>query len=153
MLPGTDHANDLAACTPFTPSELRTAQTGKTYGFVFWHVLGGCMHCALWTRLDNLTAFLVFAQHQASPGNLHFRALKHLVGYLCLHPDIPLSFNHATVAKEISAINFELLEPETAANVNGILLEIGPPSHNINPWDHVLGMKKAIRKQLLSWGK
>jgi hypothetical protein len=113
MLSGTDHANELAACTPFTPIELRTAQTGKTYGFVFRHVLGACMHCALWTRLDILTACLVLAQYQASPGNLHFRALKHLVGYLRLHPDIPLSFNRATTVKEVSAINFELLDPDT----------------------------------------
>jgi hypothetical protein len=93
MLSGTENANELAACTPLTPTELQIAQTGETYGFVFRHVLGGCMHYALWTRLDILMACLVLAQCQAAPGALHFCALKHLVGYLQLHPDIPLTFD------------------------------------------------------------
>jgi hypothetical protein len=66
----------------------------------------------LWTRLDILTACLTLAQDQAAPGELHFRALKHLVGYLQLHPDIPQTFNRATVVKEVSAFNYELLEPD-----------------------------------------
>jgi hypothetical protein len=134
MLSRTEHANELAACNPFPPTELRIAQTGETYGFVFCHVFGGCMHCALWTRLDILTACLVLSQYQAAPGALHFRALKHLVGYLGLHSDIPLLFDRATVAKEILSIQFELLEPTTTATVHGILLEIAPPSHNV-PFD------------------
>jgi hypothetical protein len=68
------------------------------------------MHCALWTRLDILTACLTLAQYQAAPGELHFCALKHVVDYLRLHPDIPLTFNRATVVKEVNAINYELLE-------------------------------------------
>jgi hypothetical protein len=35
-----------------------------------------------------------------------------MVGYLCLHPDLPMTFNQATVPKEVSSINFELLDPE-----------------------------------------
>jgi hypothetical protein len=69
------------------------AQTGVTFCFNFHHVLGGCMHCALWTQLDIQTACLTLAQYQAVPGELHFQALKHLVGYLCIHPNIPLTFN------------------------------------------------------------
>ena len=46
MISGTEHANELAACSPYSPSELRQAQTGETFGFIFRHVLGGCMHCA-----------------------------------------------------------------------------------------------------------
>ena len=68
MISGTEHANDLAACSPYSPSELRQAQTGETFGCsIFRHVLGGCMHCALWTRLDILTACLTLAQYQAAP--------------------------------------------------------------------------------------
>jgi hypothetical protein len=40
MLSGTKHANELAACTPFTPGKLKAVQTGKTYGFVFDMFLG-----------------------------------------------------------------------------------------------------------------
>ena len=110
MRAGTEHSNDLAACTPFSPMELRIAQT-QTFAFVFRHVLGGCMHCALWTRLDILTACLILAQYQANPGNLHFRALRHLVGYLRLHPDLPLTFQRSEVSKDIASINFSLLDP------------------------------------------
>jgi hypothetical protein len=63
---GTEHAIELAVRTLFTPTELRIAQVGETYGFFFCHVLvGGCKHCALWTRLDILMACLVLAQYQA----------------------------------------------------------------------------------------
>ena len=122
MISGTEHANELAACTPYSSSELHTAQTGKTYGFVFRHVLGGCMHCALWTRLDILTACLVLAQYQSAPGTLHFRALKHLVGYIRLHPDIPLTVNQSSIAKDVQSINFELLDPTIQHQVGSLLL-------------------------------
>jgi hypothetical protein len=89
------------------------------------------MHCALWTRLDILTACLTLVQYQAAPGKLHFRALKHLVGYLRLHPDIPLTFNRATNVKDISAINFELLEPDLEAQVSSAFIQMAPPAHNV----------------------
>jgi hypothetical protein len=57
MIAGTEHGNDLAACTPYTPDELALAQK-QTFGFGYCHILGGCMHCALWTHLDILTAVL-----------------------------------------------------------------------------------------------
>jgi hypothetical protein len=71
MIAGTKHANDLAACTPYTSTELAIAQK-QMFAFGYRHVLGGCMHCALWTRLDIFMACLVLAQYQASPGSLHF---------------------------------------------------------------------------------
>jgi hypothetical protein len=108
MIAGAEYGNDLATCTPYTSDELAIAQK-QTFGFGYRHILGGCMHCALWTRLDILTACLVLAQYQASPGSLHVRALKHLVGYLRLHPDIPLTFNRSTIPKEISAIAIKTL--------------------------------------------
>ena len=90
------------------------------------------MHIALWTRLDILTACLILAQYQAAPGALHFKALKHLCGYLRLHPDLPLTFNRSTTAKEVASINFELLEPALITQVNA--LNITPPSFNV-PFD------------------
>jgi hypothetical protein len=72
MISGTEHTNEWAACPLFLTDELKTAQTGETFGFGFRHVLGVCMHCALWTCLDILTACLVLAQYQAAPGLLHF---------------------------------------------------------------------------------
>jgi hypothetical protein len=92
MIAGTEYGNNFAACTPYTPDELAIAQK-QTFGFGLLSYPGGCMHCALRTRLDILIACLVLAQYQASPGSLHFRALKHLVGYLRLHPDIRHSSN------------------------------------------------------------
>jgi hypothetical protein len=129
MIAGTEYGNDLVACTPYTPDELVVAQK-QTFGFRYRHILGGCMHCALWTRLDILTACLVLAQYQASPGSLHFRALKHLVGYLRLHPDIPLTFNRSTITKEISAINFAILDPPIIAQVNALIIDIVPTQAN-----------------------
>jgi hypothetical protein len=126
MIAGTKHANDLAACTPYTASELGIAQK-QTFGFVYCHILGGCMHCPLWTRLDILTACLVLAQYQSNPGSLHFRALKHVVGYLRLHPDIPLTFQCSAAPWEISAINFSLLDSPTEeqeAQVNAFTVHL-----------------------------
>jgi hypothetical protein len=54
MISGTEYANKLEACPPFLTDELKTAQTGETFGFGFRNVLGSCMHCALWTCLDIL---------------------------------------------------------------------------------------------------
>jgi hypothetical protein len=129
MIAGTEHANDLAACKPYTPAKLIIAQKQR-FAFGYCHALGGCMHCALWTRLDILTACLVLAQYQASPGSLHFQALKHLVGYLCLHPDIPLTFTCSTIPKNLSSINFYILDPPLVAQVNLLNLEIVPTQAN-----------------------
>jgi hypothetical protein len=130
MISRMEHANELAVCPPFSAAELKQAQTGETFGFGFRHVLGACMHCALWTRLDILTACLVLAQYQAAPGLLHFRALKHLVGYLRLHPDLPMTFNRATSAKEVSSINFDLLDPNINAHVGSAFVEVIPTTPN-----------------------
>ena len=130
MIAGTAFANELAACTSFLPEELHTAERA-TYGFVFRHILGACMHCALWTRLDILTACLTLAQYQAQPGDLHFKALKHIVGYLRLHPDLPLTFQRSTVSKDLASINFELLEPDLVSQVNSLNIEIIPSNFNV----------------------
>ena len=44
----------------------------------------------------------------------------------CLHPDVPLTFNHSMIPCEISGINFELLDPPVVAQVNALLVEIVP---------------------------
>jgi hypothetical protein len=51
MIAGTKYGNNLAACTPYMSDELAIAQK-QTFGFGYHHILGGCMHCALWTHLD-----------------------------------------------------------------------------------------------------
>jgi hypothetical protein len=138
FIEGTDHANELAACIAYSATELHCVQNGETFGFNFRHVLGGCMHCALWTQLDILTACLTLAQYQAAPGELHFRVLKHLVGYLRLHPDIPLTFNQASVSKTVQAMNFELLEPDPHAQISAVFMQFAQPtlfnaSHDSDP--------------------
>jgi hypothetical protein len=100
------------------------------HGFGFQHVIGACMHCALWTRLDILTACLVPAQYQAAPGLLHFCVLKHLAGYLRRHPDLPMTFKLSTVAKDVAAINFVLIDPDLAAHVSSATYN---PSHESDP--------------------
>jgi hypothetical protein len=53
------------------------------------------------------------------------------VGYLHLHPDIPLTFTHSTIPKEISSINFSILDPPLVAQVNLLILKIVPTQANI----------------------
>jgi hypothetical protein len=54
------------------------------------------------------------------------------VGYLRLHPDIPLTFTRSTIPKEISSINFSILDPPLVAQVNSLNLEIVPTRANIS---------------------
>jgi hypothetical protein len=132
MIAGTEHDNDLAACTPYLPIELAIAQK-QTFGFSYCHILGGCMRCALWTRLNILTACLVLAQYQLAPGSLHFCALKHLVGYLWLHPNLPLVFRHSDVPQDVSAINFSILDsPTSEQSVSAFQIDVVPTDANFS---------------------
>jgi hypothetical protein len=54
------------------------------------------------------------------------------VGYLRLHPDIPLPFNCSTTPKEISAINFTKLDPPIVAQVNALAIDVIPTWANIS---------------------
>jgi hypothetical protein len=93
------------------------------------------MHCALWTRLDILTACLVLTQYQSAPGSLHFCALKHLVGYLRLHPDLPLVFKRSEIPHDISSINFSILDSPTkeqSAEVNAFHIDVIPTDANVS---------------------
>jgi hypothetical protein len=107
------------------------------------------MHCALWTRLDILTACLTLAQYQAAQWELHFCALKHLVGYLQLHPDIPLTFNRATVVKEVNTITFDFLEPDQKPLVSFFQLapSVVNASHDSDP-DGFTSCDRLTRKYL-----
>jgi hypothetical protein len=40
MISGTEHANKIAACPPFSTVEIKTAQTGESFGFGFVMYLG-----------------------------------------------------------------------------------------------------------------
>jgi hypothetical protein len=72
----------------------------------------------------------LIAQYQEAKGKSHFRALKHLVGYLHLHPDILLTFNQATVSKTVQAMNFKLLEPEPQAQISAVFIQFAQPTLN-----------------------
>jgi hypothetical protein len=133
MIAGTEHANDLAACTPYAG---RTCGCSKTN---FWF-------CIL-SYPQGVYAFCFMDEKRHShglssartisiePGSLHFRALKHLVGYLRLHPDIPLVFQRSTTPQEVSAMNFSILDPPTEAQeaqVNAFTINVIPMAANIS---------------------
>ena len=102
MKSGTAYAESLARADPLDPKGLK--QAAIEFGFEFRSVLCSCMHLALWTRLDILPSCVVLAQYQTHTAHLHFAALKHLVGYLRLNPDIPLAFDQTRFHNHISAI-------------------------------------------------
>jgi hypothetical protein len=54
------------------------------------------------------------------------------VGYLHLHPAIPLTFNRSLIPKEISLINFTILDPLIVAQVNVLVINIIPTRANIS---------------------
>jgi hypothetical protein len=62
-----------------------------------------CMHLALWTRLDIFTTCVILSQYQNSPSHFHFAAIKQMVGYLHLHPDLPLVFDRSHFLNNVGA--------------------------------------------------
>ena len=106
MKSGTAYAESLARADPLDPKGLKQATI--EFGFEFRSVLCSCMHLALWTRLDLLTSCVVLAQYQTHTAHVHFAALKHLIGYLRLNPDIPLAFDKTRFHDHISAIDLEV---------------------------------------------
>jgi hypothetical protein len=113
MKTGTSYAESLARALPITDDEL--VKLVKVYGFEFCRVLMSCMHIALWTRLDIFTTCVVLAQYQNSPSHIHFKALKQLVGYLRLHPDLPLVFDRSRFIDNVGAFELDIEQFDTAA--------------------------------------
>jgi hypothetical protein len=106
MKSGTAYAESLARADPLYSKGLKQATI--EFGFESRSVLCSCMHLALWSRLDLLPSCVVLAQYQTHTAHLHFAALKHLIGYLRLNPDIPLAFDKVRFHDHILAIELEV---------------------------------------------
>jgi hypothetical protein len=78
------------------------------YGFKFGSTLMSCMHLALWTQLDIFTTCVVLAQYQNEPSHIHFAAVKQMVGYLQLHPDLPLAFDCSRFLNTVGSFDLEI---------------------------------------------
>jgi hypothetical protein len=91
MKTGTAYAESLARALPLDPEA--SAKVVVEFGFEFRSILMSCMHLALWTRLDIFTTCVQLAQYQNHPSHIHFAAVKQMVGYIRLHPDLPLTFD------------------------------------------------------------
>jgi hypothetical protein len=96
MKTGTAYAESLAQALPLDPAG--AAKVIAEFGFEFRSILMSCMHLALWTRLDLFTTCVQLAQYQNHPSHIHFAAVKQMVGYLRLHPDLPLTFDRSRFA-------------------------------------------------------
>jgi hypothetical protein len=107
MKTGTAYAESLARALPL--DEAGTKQVVVEFGFEFRHILMSCMHLALWTRLDLFPTCVVLAQYQNHPSHIHFAAVKQLVGYLRLHPDLPLTFDRSRFnANTVGSFDMEI---------------------------------------------
>jgi hypothetical protein len=85
------------------------------------------MHLALWTRLDILPACVVLVQYQNHPVLIHFAAVKQIVGYLRLHPNLPLAFDQTCFANHLGgSLEFEI-DPIDPLSVNFH----GPESYHV----------------------
>ena len=66
------------------------------------------MHVALWTRLDILPTCVALAQYQMHTAPIHFAAIKYLVGYMRLHPDLPLVNDRTRFQLTVSTLNIDI---------------------------------------------
>jgi hypothetical protein len=66
------------------------------------------MHLALWTHLDIFTTCIILAQYQNKPLNIHFAAVKQMVGYLRLHPDLPLTFDQSHFTNTVGCFDIQI---------------------------------------------
>jgi hypothetical protein len=106
MKTGTAYAESLARALPLDEDSM--AKVKAEFGFEFRSVLMSCMHLALWTRLDIFTTCVVLAQYQNDPSHIHFAAVKQMVGYLRLHPDLPLVFDRSRFVNTVGAFDIEI---------------------------------------------
>jgi hypothetical protein len=109
MKTGTAYAESLARALPLDDDGM--AKVKAQYGFEFCSVLMSCMHLALWTRLNVFTTCVVLAQYQNDPSHIHFEVVKQMVGYLQLHPDLPLAFDRKRFVNTVGAFDIEIALP------------------------------------------
>jgi hypothetical protein len=107
MRTGTAYSESLARAVPLDDQELKA--TGEhEFGFKYGTILQGCMYIALWTRLDILPTYVTLPQYQMHTAPIHFAAMKHLVGYLRLHPDLPLVYDRTHFCNTVNSIDIEI---------------------------------------------
>ncbi len=56
----------------------------------------------------HFTNCVVFTQYQNSPLHIHFAALKQMVGYPRLHPDLPLVFDRSRFVNNVGAFDLDI---------------------------------------------
>jgi hypothetical protein len=66
------------------------------------------MHLALWMHLDIFSTCLILAQNQNDPSHIHFAAVKQMVGYLQLRPNIPLTFDRSCFNNTVGLFDLEI---------------------------------------------
>jgi hypothetical protein len=106
MRTGTAYSESLARAIPLDECDLKATET--EFGFKYRTILQGCMHIALWTRLDILPTCVALAQYQMHTSPIHFAAMKHLVGYLRLHPDLPLVYDRTRFHLAVNSLTLEI---------------------------------------------
>ena len=106
MRTGTAYSESLARAIPIDDRDLKSVESD--FGFKYRTILQGCMHIALWTRLDILPTCVALAQYQMHTAPIHFAAIKHLVGYLRLHPDLPLVYDRTRFHATINSLDLEI---------------------------------------------
>ncbi len=106
MRTGTAYSESLARAIPLDDKDLKL--TEQEFGFKYRTILQGCMHIALWTRLDILPTCVALAQYQMHTAPIHFAAMKHLVGYMRLHPDLPLVYDRTRFNMTVNSLDIEI---------------------------------------------
>jgi hypothetical protein len=107
MRTGTAYSESLARAIPHNERDLKATKT--EFGFKYCTILQGCMHIALlWTGLNILPTCVALAQYQMHTAPIHFAAMKHLVGYLRLHPDLPLVYDHTRFNLAVNSLTLEI---------------------------------------------
>jgi hypothetical protein len=124
MKTGTAYAESLARALPIDAASL--TQVEKVFGFEFRPILMSCMHLALWTRLDIFPTCVVLAQYQNNPSHIHFAAVKQMVGYLRLHPDLPLTFDRSRFINTIGSFEIDV-DPLDPLDIHFL----GPDSYHV----------------------
>jgi hypothetical protein len=129
MKPGTAYAESLAHALPL--DEAGMAQVKAEFGFEFCsthsphelYASGSLDAIGIIYYMELFTTWLVLAQYQNEPSHIDFAAVKKVVGYLHLHPDLPLTFDCSCFLNTVGSFDLEIdhldpfkiqfLDPET----------------------------------------
>jgi hypothetical protein len=85
---------------------------------------------------------VVLAQYQNHPSHIHFTAVKQMVGYLRLHPDVPLTFDCSRFLDTVGSFEIDIdhldplqikfLGPESYHVASIQLLQAHYPAYNLS---------------------